>query len=270
MEGNSFSIVGILNTTPDSFYDGGRYRDTSAIEEQVDRMVREGADIIDIGGESTFVDRDHVSVETELERTIFVIDLIQQKYPSVDISIDTYKAVVAAKAIDAGATMVNDVTAGRGDADMFSLIADTGVKYVMMYAKDASSRTTTDRVEYDDVMATVKDFLSQRMKVAHSRGIEQDQIILDPGLGFFLSGNPKYSFEVLQRLSELVVLGKPVFVSPSRKSFLAGTEKLPPQERLPATIAASTVAVMHGATYIRTHDVAAVSRGCEVAASVLD
>ena len=156
--------------------------------------------------------------------------------------------------------MINDVTAGRGDPKMFSVVAESNVDYVLMYSKDPTARTTIEEREYDDVIETINIFLSERINEAKAAGIHQSHIIIDPGMGHFVSAKPEYSFEIIDRLSELTPIA-PVFISPSRKSFLAGPENLPPSERLPATIKASADAVSNGARYIRTHDVAEIRAG---------
>ncbi len=226
--------------------------------------MQEGADIIEIGGQSTGPGSKDVPVAEELRRTIPVIDAIASAFPNADLSIDTFHAQVAHEAIAHGATMVNDVTAGRGDLSMFEALAKLGVPVVLMYAKDHSARTTMEEREYEDVIETIASFLKGRMEAAEAAGIARSRLIIDPGLGHFLSANTQYSFEVIARLAELKNLA-PIFLSPSRKSFLAGSECLPPEDRLPATIVASGVAVKNGATYIRTHDCRAVRRGCEAA-----
>ena len=260
-----FSIVGVLNVTPDSYYDGAKY---SSLENALDRaaqIIDEGGDIIDIGGESTFVDRDDVSIEEELNRTINVIKEIHSALPKAKISIDTYKAEVASKAIESGAHMINDVTAGRGDPHMFSTAAELDCPIVLMFAKDETSRTTTDEKDYDDVIQTVKDFLAEKKQLALDAGVREENIILDPGLGFFISGVANYSYEIIGNIESLNELGSDIFISPSRKSFLAGPDNLPPNERLPGTIAASVIAYLNGARYIRTHDVLDVRRALDVA-----
>jgi dihydropteroate synthase len=176
---------------------------------------------------------------------------------------------VAEQAIERGVTLINDVTAGRGDPEMFSILAPSSAKIVLMYAKDTTPRTTVREVEYDDVIATVHTFLSERIQGAQGQGIAKERIILDPGLGHFISSRACYSYEILARLEELRDLDCPLFVSPSRKSFLALDQNLPSAERLPGTIAASVIAVLSGAQYIRTHDVRAVKQACRVAQQIL-
>ena len=264
----SVSIVGILNVTPDSFYDGGALRNLDATKTRIEQMVQEGVDIIDVGGESTFVDRKPVSVDEELSRIVPVLTILRDTYPHIGVSVDTYKAPVAAEAIEMGATMINDVTAGRGDEDLFSTVAASNASFVLMHAKDETSRTTLEETEYDNVLHTIYAFLEERSKHAQECGVSASQIILDPGLGFFVSAKAEYSMQVLAHLDQFSTLGYPLYVSPSRKSFLAGPQKLSAEERLPVTIAASAIAVLHGASYIRTHDVEAVRRGCEVAGKI--
>jgi dihydropteroate synthase len=264
----AFKIVGILNTTPDSYFDGGKYLDVDSALIRIGEMIEEGVDIIDIGGESTGPGSKDVSVNEEIDRVIPIIKACKDKYPNLEISIDTYKSLVAQEAINAGATMVNDVTAGRGDKNMFSTIAESKVPIVLMYSKDNSPRTSIRGDEYDDVIKVIIEFLKDRINVAHVAGIPNDKIIIDPGMGHFVSSDPKYSFEIISRLKELVDSIKlPILVSPSRKSFLSGKENLPPGERLPSTIAASLVSVLNGAEFIRTHDVKEVGRGCAVASN---
>lgn len=258
-------IVGVLNVTPDSFHDGGKFLSVDAAVERAGEMFRYGADIVEIGGESTGPRSSDVSLEEELQRVIPVICAIKKKFPSAALSVDTYKLEVAKAAIAEGAMMVNDVTAGRADREMFSVVASSSAILVLMYAKDPTPRTTIEDRQYEDVVRTVSDFLRERKAQAVKAGIAEERIILDPGLGHFISSDANYSFEIIRRLREFQALGCPILLSPSRKSFLAGPENLPPSERLPGTIAASAVAVLNGASYIRTHDVKEVRRGCEVA-----
>lgn len=269
MHTHPFSIVGVINTTPDSYVDGGKFMEPQEAVKQAEKMRDEGADIIELGGESTGPGSNDVSVEEELRRIVPTLQAIRAQLPDLPISVDTYKAQVAQAAIEEGAMMINDVTAGRGDEHMVSLIAQyPDTQYVLMYAKDDTARTAKKRVAYNAVMETIKRFVEERIEIALAAGVDSDQIIIDPGMGHFISSDSEYSFEVLAKVSELEELGYPVFVSASRKSFLAGEENLATSDRLPGTIAASSIAVLQGAAYVRTHDVAAVRRGCEIAAAV--
>lgn len=262
---NQVMIIGALNVTPDSFHDGGRFTSIEAAMERATQMLADGADIIEVGGESTGPKSPDVSLDEELKRVIPVITAIRKKHPAVRISVDTWKAAVAQEAINAGAGMINDVTAGRSDPGMFTVVAKSSAQLVLMYAKDPTPRTTIEDRQYDDVIGTISDFLRKRKDAAVKADISSDRIILDPGLGHFVSSDAQYSFEIIRRLREFGSLGSPVFLSPSRKSFLAGSQNLPTAERLPATVAASAIAVLNGAMYIRTHDVREVRIACDVA-----
>lgn len=236
--------------------------------ERAGRLLAEGADILEVGGESTGPASKDVSAAEEMRRVVPVAEALHRKFPDATISVDTWKAAVAEAALAAGASMINDVTAGRGDARMFSVVARTEVRVVLMYAKDPTPRTTVEAQEYDDVAATIKTFLRGRRDAAVAAGIDASRIILDPGLGHFVSSLPRYSFQIIARLREFADLGCPLLLSPSRKSFLAGKDNLPVRDRLPETIAASAIAVLNGASFIRTHDVLEVRRGIEVAENI--
>lgn len=245
-------IVGVINVTPDSFVAASRAQTEKDILSLARECIDGGADILEIGGESTGPTSDDVPLTDELARVLPAVVLLRKNFPQCWIAIDTYKSQVAREALSAGADMINDVTAGRGDREMFTILAEAACPVTLMYAKDFSARTTVAETQYDDVIRTVCEFLSERIAAAKKAGITQ--IIIDPGLGHFVSSDPAVSWEILTRLSELAALGS-VLVSPSRKSFLAGPTKIPPTERLPATIAANCLASLNGATLIRTHDV---------------
>ncbi len=264
---SNVQIVGVLNTTPDSYYDGGKYTSKDIALKRIEQMIAEGVDIVEVGGESTGPGSSDVSVDEELRRTIPIVQAIRSVFPDLSVSLDTYKAPVAKAALEEGVMMINDVTAGRGDPDLLSVVANTDAHLVLMYAKDSTARTTVDAVEYEDVVATVKRFLTERMNEAEKEGIDSSRIIVDPGMGHFISSDAQYSFEVIARLSEIASLA-PVCISPSRKSFLAGKENLVPSDRLPGTIAASIEAVRNGACFIRTHDIAATRRAVEITESI--
>lgn len=265
---NPARIVGVVNATPDSFYEGSRVTSENALQ-VAGGMIALGADVIEVGGESTGPRSVEVPEAEELERVTALVERLSQEHPSVPIGIDTWKAKVAHQALRGGASIVNDVTAGRGDPDLFSVVARSSqARLVLMYAKDPTARTTVREAQYDDVVATIKKFLASRRDAAIAAGISSARILLDPGLGHFVSSDPRYSFEILARLREFASLGCPLFISPSRKSFLAGAENLKTADRLPGTIAASTIAALRGAAYIRTHDVLDVRRACEIAEQI--
>ncbi len=256
-------IMAVLNVTPDSFF----HSEKVFGEEVIERYIAEGADWIDIGAESTGPGSSDVSVEEELARLEPVFAVLRSGTFSgrVKFSIDTWKSEVARAALDAGCTMVNDVTALRGDSKMAEVVAKMGAgtgggglqpSVALMYAKDPTPRTTRDAVQYDDVMQTIIEFFEEQLRYAEAAGVKREQIILDPGMGAFVSGDPKYSFEVLRRLRELKVFGLPILVGPSRKSFIPG--KL--EERQEGGLASAMMAYMHGASILRMHDVQAARR----------
>lgn len=243
-------IMGILNTTPDSFSDGGLYNTVDAAVRRAMQMEREGADIIDIGGESSGPGSKDVSEQEELERVIPIIKAVAEE-TNLPISVDTYKSKVADEAIKAGAAMINDVTAGRVDPKILDVAAKTGSYLVLMYSKDPTARTSKEATQYNDVVQTISMFLWERAQAAEKAGVKKDRIILDTGMGAFISTESKYSFEVIRRLKEFEKLGYPIFVGPSRKSFLGG--KL--DERLQRTMATVAICLENGADIVRVHDV---------------
>ncbi len=260
------SIIGVLNRTEDSYVATSRVAHLDSVLALAQQYIDEGADILEIGGESTGPSSVDISASDERERVVPAVTVMRKKFPDVIISVDTYKADVARAALLAGADMINDITAGRGDDRMLSVVASAGCPVVLMYAKDSSARTTISDMRYNDVIQTISEFLAQRLETARSAGIKH--IIIDPGLGHFVSSDSAYSWEILARLSELTSLG-PVLVSPSRKSFLAGPSDLPVAERLPATLAASCLASLQGASFIRTHDVRATHQALDAIATML-
>jgi len=247
-------IMGVLNVTPDSFSDGGEFLNIDKAVERALQMVREGADIIDIGGESTGPGSKAVPVDEEIKRVIPVFEKLRDETKAL-LSVDTYKHQVALHALNIGADMVNDVTALRGDPDMADSLSHYKVPVVMMYSKDPTARTTKEEVHYDDVLQTVKDFLEERVGFAVDSGIGRKRIIVDPGMGAFVSSDPKYSLQILNQLKELTSLNLPILVGPSRKSFIGEVLDVSVRERLEGSLAASAVAIMNGASIIRTHDV---------------
>ena len=245
--------MGVLNLTPDSFSDGGEFNAPEAAVTRIEEMIAQGADIIDIGGESTGPDSPNVSAEEELARIRPIIDTIAEKKltDKVYFSIDTYKAPIAEYALEHGFQMVNDVTALRGDSDMIGLLLKYQPYIVLMYSKDDTPRTTKEAIEYDNVVASIKTFLLERVSVLAEAGFPEEKIILDPGMGAFISSIPDYSFEVINRLKELKSLGYPILVGISRKSCLGG--KL--EERDQPSVDWSLKALQNGASIIRIHNV---------------
>jgi dihydropteroate synthase len=255
-------VMGIVNVTPDSFWDGSR---TTTVREAVERARRfeaAGADWIDVGGESTGPDSADVPVDEELRRVIPVVEAVSRAV-RVSISVDTTKAAVAREALAAGATMINDVSALRGDPEMAAVVAATGASVILMYAKDDTPRTTRRAVSYDDVVGTVCEFLFGRIVCARSKGIADARMLVDPGLGWFVGADPRYSYEIIAGLDRIRALGYPVVVGPSRKSFLAHDgvhSPRPVSERLMSTAAAVAIAAWNGAAMVRVHDVEAMTQ----------
>ena len=257
-------LMGVVNVTPDSFSDGGLYLDPEAAIGHGEELARAGAAILDVGGESTRPGAEEVGVEEELRRVEPVVAGLAGG--AATISIDTSKAAVAAAALDAGAEIVNDVTALRGDPEMAALCAERGATVVLMHMA-GSPRTMQDAPAYDDVVAEVKAFLAERVEVAIGAGIAAERIWLDPGIGF--GKTAEHNLELLRRLGELRELGRPLVVGTSRKSFIGRVDGSGAGERLGGTIASSVLAAAEGADVLRVHDVAEMSQAMAVATAVL-
>lgn len=256
------AVMGIVNVTPDSFSDGGRFLDAGAAIAHGLALVGEGADLLDVGGESTRPGAAPVGATEELRRVLPVVTGLAAGLPDggVPLSIDTAKADVAAAALAAGASVVNDVTAGRADPEMFGVVADAGAGIVLMHMQ-GDPRTMQDDPRYDDVVDDVSAFLVARLDAARDAGLPDDALCADPGIGFGKLAH--HNFALLARLPELVArVGVPVLVGTSRKAFLgsvlaaaAGTDVPPPAARDDATLASAVWALDRGARVVRVHDV---------------
>ena len=257
-------LMGVVNVTPDSFSDGGLYLDPEAAIAHGRELVAAGAEILDVGGESTRPGADPVDAEEELRRVVPVIQGLQGS--GCEISVDTSKAPVATAALEAGATIVNDVTALRGDPGMASLCAERGATVVLMHML-GDPRTMQADPRYDDVVAEVKEFLAERLEAAVAAGIAAERIWLDPGIGF--GKTAAHNMELLRRLGELAELGRPLVIGTSRKSFIGKIDGSAAGERLGGTIASSVLAAAEGAEVLRVHDVAEVRQALTVAAAIL-
>jgi dihydropteroate synthase len=258
-------LMGILNVTPDSFSDGGEFFGVEAAVVQAETMVDEGARIVDIGGESTRPGSDPVSEEEELRRVLPVVRGILEARPRTIVSIDTYRASTAEAALDAGAHLVNDVTA-LSDPRMVSLVAERGCPIILMHML-GEPKTMQKDPRYEDVVHEVRDFLAKRAERATRAGVALGDIILDPGIGF--GKTYEHNLALLNRLDALVELGFPVLVGASRKSFLGkivGSDSS--KDRLFGTVATSVLAYERGATLFRVHDVRANKEALAVAAAV--
>jgi dihydropteroate synthase len=250
-------IMGVLNVTPDSFSDGGLYLDTDAALRHAEQMAADGADILDIGGESTRPGSDPVSSEEETARVLPVIERICARL-DVPVSVDTAKAEVARRALDAGAGMVNDVTGLTGDPAMLPLAASRGIPVCIMHAQ-GPPKTMQVAPHYRDVVTEVRDWLRARAEAAIAGGIAPEGIVLDPGFGF--GKTPAHNVELVRRLREIAALGYPVLLGPSRKSTIGVVlGGLPPEERVEGTAACVAIAIANGASLVRVHDVRAMAR----------
>jgi dihydropteroate synthase len=261
-------VMGVLNVTPDSFSDGGKYLDPKKAVKRALEMIEEGADIIDIGGESSGPDSKDVSLKEELARVIPVVRMLRAQTEAW-VSVDTYKAEVARSAIEAGADMINDVTAFRGDKGLAHVVAESGVPVVIMYSKDSSARTTRKSLEYKNVVSFVQKFLKERVAVGMKAGVKKSQFILDPGMGAFVSSEPKYSLQILKKLEKFGEMGMPILVGASRKGFIGQVLGVGLNERLEGGLAAHALAVLHGAAIIRTHDVKETRRVVDMVSAVM-
>ncbi len=257
-------VMGILNVTPDSFSDGGLCRDTAAALAHAEEMAAEGADLIDIGGESTRPGSDPVSIEEQIARVAPVIEKLAPKITQ-PISVDTTSATVARRALDAGAQIVNDVSALRADPQMGPTIAEAGAPVVLMHMLGAP-KTMQANPEYGDVVGEVRVFLRERIAAAEACGIRREQIMIDPGFGF--GKTLEHNLELLRRLSEFSELNAPVLVGTSRKSMIGMILAVGPQERMFGTAATLAVAIERGAAMVRVHDVAAAVHVVKVMAAV--
>jgi dihydropteroate synthase len=256
--------MGIVNVTPDSFSDGGWFLAADDAIAQGRRLMAEGADLLDIGGESTRPGAEPVAEKEELRRVLPVVEMLAGE--GAVVSVDTAKAGVARAALAAGASFVNDVTAFRGDPAMASLVAETHAECCLMHMK-GEPRTMQDDPRYDDVVSEVKGFLEERMTFAAGEGVAEDRIVLDPGIGF--GKTVEHNLDLLRRLDEIVALGRPVLVGASRKAFLGRLTGREPADRVAATVAANVLAFERGASVFRVHDVAAVRDGLAVAAATV-
>jgi len=256
--------MGILNVTPDSFSDRGRYGDAAAAIAHGIQLAREGADIIDIGGESTRPGARPVSAEEEKERVLPVLRGLRREL-SIPLSIDTYKAEVAQAALEEGADVVNDISALRFDAAVASLVARERVPVVLMHMQ-GTPQTMQQRPSYQDVLGEVKDFLMGRIRFALESGVALDQIIIDPGIGF--GKELEHNLDLLRGLSTLASLHRPLLVGPSRKAFIGKLLDLASEHRLEGSLAAAVAAVLGGANIIRMHDVKEARRAIGIADAI--
>jgi len=243
-------VMGILNVTPDSFYDGGKYKNEADIINQVEKMLSEGATFIDVGAYSSRPNADDISEDEELKRIIPVIDLILKNFPDTLISVDTFRSKIAKQSIEAGAALINDISAGKIDGNMLQTVAELQVPYIMMHMK-GTPQTMKQQSNYTNVLKEVLFYFSERIATARQLGIID--LIVDPGFGF--SKTIEQNFELLNKLEHFNILDLPIMVGVSRKSMIYKTLQNTPEDALNGTTALNTIALQKGASILRVHDV---------------
>jgi len=259
------AVMGVLNVTPDSFSDGGAFLNPAAAMAHARLMVAEGADLVDVGGESTRPGAPPVPADEELRRVMPVIDLLAEQ-GGIPISIDTSKAAVARAAAGAGAVLVNDVTALRGDPGMAAVVAESGVDLCLVHMR-GDPQTMQDDPRYGDVVSEVRAFLEERLSFAIGNGIPEERVWLDPGIGF--GKTLEHNLELLRRLGEIVAVGPPVVIGVSRKRFLGTLTGRSEPDRAAGGLAANVLAFERGAHMFRVHDVSATRDALTVAAATV-
>jgi dihydropteroate synthase len=257
--------MGVLNVTPDSFSDGGEFLESAAAIAHAKALAAEGADLIDVGGESTRPGAEPVSEAVELERVMPVVEALGRA--ALPVSIDTSKASVARAALAAGASFVNDVTALRGDQGMAAVVASSGADVCLVHMK-GEPRSMQDDPTYDDVVSEVRAFLEDRLQAAIRAGIPEERVWLDPGIGF--GKTVEHNLELIRRLDEIVAIGRPVVFGASRKRFLGRLTGRGERERLAGTVTVNVLAFQRGAAMFRVHDVAATRDALTVAGATLE
>jgi dihydropteroate synthase len=260
-------VMGVLNTTPDSFSDGGQFVGFSDAVDHAMRMARDGAAIVDVGGESTRPGSDPVPLDEELRRVIPVVEQLVAAAVPAAISIDTMKAAVAARALDAGAVLVNDVSALRHDPAMLGLVAERGCAVCLMHMQGLP-KTMQDEPRYDEVVDEVCAFLEERLHTAVAGGIREEQILLDPGIGFGKS--TEHNLRLLKHLDRVVGIGRPVLLGTSRKRFLGAILGVEPADRAVGTVATTALGALLGAAVFRVHDVRPNFEALRVMQAVLE
>jgi len=260
------AIMGVLNVTPDSFYDGGRYTRQDKALRRAEQMIEEGVDIIDVGGESTRPGSERVGLEEEIKRVIPIIEKIRENF-DLPISIDTYKVEVARQAIEAGANMVNDISGLRFDPKLKEVVAKCDVPVVITHIK-GTPKDMQDNPQYGCLMGEIISYLRESIRMAEEAGISSNKIIIDPGIGF--GKTTEHNLRIIKRLPELKSLGKPILIGASRKSFIGNVLKLPVSERLEGSLAVASLSVFQGANIIRTHDVRETRRVVDLIRAIME
>ncbi len=255
--------MGILNLTPDSFYDGGKFINPSDAIRYAERMVEDGADIIDVGAESSRPGANPVTPDEEIERLKPVLSILSKL--NVPISVDTYKSSVAMWALDTGASIINDISGFRFDPDLVKVVSEYKVPVVIMHTY-GEPKTMQNNPQYKSLLNEIIQYLKDSINMGLEAGINHDRFIIDPGIGF--GKTLSHNLEILKGLSRLKELGRPILIGPSRKSFIGNILNLPPEERLEGTAAAVAIGIMNGANIVRVHDVKEMLRVARISDAV--
>ena len=266
LNSNRTILMGILNVTPDSFSDGGRYFAPKDAIDRAKQMVAEGADIIDIGGESTRPGSEAVSAKEQIERILPVLKVLSDEI-DVPISVDTYKAEVAKIALENGATIINDISGLRFDNELAEIVAEHSAYIVLMHTL-AKPKTMQKNIFYNNLISDIYASLENSIKTARAAGIANDKIIIDPGIGF--GKTVEHNLEILRRLKEFTKLNKPILIGTSRKSFIGKVLDLPVEDRLEGTLATLVVSIINGAKILRVHDVKEAKRVAIMTDSIMN
>ncbi len=243
-------VMGILNVTPDSFYDGGSYKDESAILNQVETMLNDGTTFIDIGGYSSRPGADFVSEDQELNRVLPIVELVLKHFPETLISIDTFRSEIAKQSIEAGASLVNDISAGKLDTKMIETVGKLGVPYIMMHMR-GNPKTMQAQTNYEDLVKEILSYFGERIAEVHKH--KMNDIIIDPGFGF--AKTLEQNFELLRKMELLKITDKPILAGVSRKSMIYKTLNSDAKNALNGTTALNMIALLNGASILRVHDV---------------
>ena len=258
-------FMGIINISPDSFYEQSRCNSTDEVLAKAEKMKREGADFLDIGAESSRPGSNPISEQEEIDKLIPVISSLV-KIIDIPISVDTYKPTVAKEALQAGAKIINDITGLQKNPEMADVISQFDAGVIIMHMQ-GSPITMQKNPSYKNVIQEVKEFLEQSVKISKAAGIFSDQIALDPGIGF--GKDQKHNLEILSKLEKFIELGHPILIGVSRKSFIGNILKLPPEGRLEGSLAASVIGVIKGVSIVRTHDVKETRNAIKVAEAII-
>lgn len=262
---SSPKIMGILNVTPDSFFDGGKYKDKKSVLLQTEKMLSEGATFIDVGAYSSRPGAEAILVEEEIQRILPIVELLSREFPNIILSIDTFRSQVAEKCLEAGAALINDISAGRIDNNMFSIIAKHKVPYIMMHMK-GTPQNMKQKTTYKDILTNILYYFSERVTAARALGIYD--IIVDPGFGF--AKTTAQNFEILHKLDLFRTLNLPVLTGVSRKSMIYKTLETTAENSLNGTTALNMVALGKGANILRVHDVKEAAECVQLHKSLMD